>query len=459
MVNLTPPSAEVPRPLERGFLCALYLVGFALRWLFADGDFFGDEAWYFYLARTFGSEAAAAGEHPVFHVLNRPLFYAFYHLSTYGGLVGFRFAGCLIGAAVPLLNFVTARRFGASPLWAAVAACFLCVQRQQLSYSAHVFPDVLAAAFALAACQAAAARQTRSVFAWSLACVWTKESFVLLPAIGVALGLLAQRSACEHMRLDRWQWSALIIGPLYVATLTAYGKWADFAMQGWSSTPFRLAEARNMTLGVEVWPWLVWLAVQRQGRILLLWLGLPAFYLLWNRVLGRGIAPWYVVGPAALASVAVALTGDRLIQRARARQLPAAAQWGLAALFALCCARPPAHGLVHASAQLSRVQGLPWPSAAPEVRAQIAKHSPQRVLLIDCFWADAFSHLRGVEPASPAWWEGPQSSAELLARALQSDFVVICRKPEREALERSLRAAPFEVAFEDPRWLALLRRR
>src|SRR4051794_4036004 len=82
--------ADSVRPWERAGLCATFGMGFVLRWLFSDGDFIGDDAWYFYLARGFGLESGVQAEHPAFHLANRPLFYALLHLSTYAGITGFR---------------------------------------------------------------------------------------------------------------------------------------------------------------------------------------------------------------------------------------------------------------------------------------------------------------------------------------------------------------------------------
>src|SRR5262245_14388676 len=103
-----PDMARDGRLRERAFVIALFVLGFAVRWLFADGDFHGDESWYFYLSQGFGREPGVQIEQPWFHIANRPLFYAFYHLSTYGGLVSFRLLGCTVGSLVPVLAFAAA---------------------------------------------------------------------------------------------------------------------------------------------------------------------------------------------------------------------------------------------------------------------------------------------------------------------------------------------------------------
>lgn len=440
---------------RRAFLVALFAGGFALRWLFADGDVAGDDAWYLYLSRTFGLEAAAQHEQPWFHVLNRPVFYLFYHLSSYAGLAGFRLAGCVVGAAVPVLAYRAAERLGASPPSAAFAASFLCLQRQQLEYSAYVFPDVLAAAFALAAIQAAG--QSRRMLGLSLCCVLSKESFVCVPALALGVDLLARGAAGERFRLGPAQWLTLVLPMSYVAGVTALGlSIPGLQMQGWSTTRLDLRHARTMWIGPELWPFVAWLAFQRQGRILLLWLGLPAFYLVWSRVFGRGIAPWYAVGPCALAAVAVALTLDALRARARARSGALAA--ALVALLIACSLPVPVSGALRVRAQWAKVQGFPWPRAAPEVQRIIAQFNSPEVLLVDCFWAYRYTHLRGDQPSKITWRLTPDDDAPVFARIQASPLVVFCRQPGHEAMVDRARQLPFEVVFEDRQYLVLRKR-
>lgn len=439
---------ESDRFARRAFLTALFVVGFGLRWLFADGDFVGDDAWYLYLARSFGTEAAVQPERPWFHLLNRPVFYAFYHLSSYFGLAGFRFAGCVVGACVPLLSYRAAQKLGASPLSAAIAASFLALQRQQLEYSAYVFPDVLAAAFALLAI--AARGQRGRVLLWSLLCVGSKESFVCVPAIALGVDLLERRS----VRLTLAQWLTLILPVSYVATLTLIGlSVPGLQMQGWSNTALDSRHLRTMWIGVEMWPWVVWVALRRRARIVLLWLGLPGFYLVWSRVLGRGIAPWYAVGPCALASVAVALTLDEIRAFARERRRVRCA---LIALLIACSAPVPVVGLLHARAQLRKLAGFPWPRAAPEVQAIIRERKPSEVLLVNCFWAYRYSHLRGEQPAIAVWRIG-NDDAELRQQLPRARFAVFCREKGSELLEAEVRRALPEQLFEDARYVVLVR--
>ena len=437
---------------DRVFLAALFFVGLGLRWLFADGDPHGDEAWYLYLARTFGTEAAAQGEHPFFHIANRPLYYAIYHLTTYGGLSGFRLFGCLVGAALPVLSFQAARRFGASFACSAISASMLCLQAQQLKYAAISFPDVLAAAFALGACWALAADSLGLALGLSAACVASKESFIALPPMLVLLHL-----AAGGARLQRRHWVALACPLLYVATVALLPLVNNsLRMQGWSTTPFTLKLARNMWVGPELWPLLAWLAWQRQAQVLILWLGLPAFYFFWTTLLGRGLAPWYVVGPAAVASVAAARALHSVAQACARRGFNPLWQSLVVGLCASLFAPLPLYGLARSREQLLHLNGrLPTPTTAPQVTALIARLKPQHLLLINCFWAYGYSHLRTDKPSDATWWHSPQDADAVRERAQHASMVVMCHDAERQQFEQQLRAWPRARLLDDGQYLVL----
>jgi hypothetical protein len=461
-----PSSARDIARRERAFAIGLFALGFGVRWLFADGDFHGDEAWYFYLSRGFGREPGVQVEQPWFHIANRPLFYAFYHLSTYGGLVAFRLLGCAVGSLVPVLAFFAARSFGASFLSAAFSACGLCVHAQLVRYSALVFPDPLAAAFGLGACWAVAARIPAAACALAVCCVASKESFIAAPAVIVLLDLLGQRENTGRIRLAPWHYLTVGIPVAYVGLITTIAvSSSSLRLQGWSDTPFTLRHARNMWVGWELWPLIAWLAWQRQARTLVLWLGLPVFYLLWNRVLGRGLAPWYVVGPAAFSCVAIALALDQVyaaatswanlqLTAARARWVPIAA----VAVCLVCLAAVPAFGLLRAREQWIKLAGhFPTPDAATRVQALIAERQPANVLVIDCFWAYRYSHLRGREPGTAAWWYDAKYTDEIVHAAESAALVVTCRDPQHEPIDKRLSEAPFELLYEDSGYLVSTR--
>jgi hypothetical protein len=448
------PDAERVRRLERVSLAVLFVVSLALRWLMSDGDFYGDEAWYFYLARSFGGESAAQAEHPLLHIANRPLFYAFFNLSTYGGLWSFRLAGCCVGACIPPLAWWCARAFGASRTSAAIAALALSVQPQQLRYSANVFPDVLAACFALGACWAAARRSAPWTVALCVACVWSKESFVFVPVIATWLRLDAS-GRLRRPDLSTWLTCGIPVG--YVATVTAISLSTEgVRLQGWSASPFTLDAAQSMLVGPEVWPWLLWLAWRREARILVLWLGLPLFYIGWTEVLGRGIEDWYAVGPATLAFVAAALGFDAL-RRIASWRTSRAGHWLILSAALLSLSPAPIRGLLLLHERTVALAGRwPQPRAAPEVVAILKQLRPKRVIVLDCFWAYRYSHLRGrAQPGIAAWWASGRDTERVIASARKADMVVACREPGHEAIQAVLKQQSSATLLETKDWLVL----
>jgi hypothetical protein len=452
-----PASEASARGWEYGLLGALFIAGWWLRWLFSDGDFIGDDAWYFYLARGFGLESGARAEQTWFHIANRPLFYALFHVSTYAGIWGFRLAGCCIGACAPLLAYAAARALGAARKAAALAGCCLCVHRLHLQYSALGFPDVLASGFALAACWAAARRARMACLLLSCASVWSKESFVFVPIIATLLRL---HVSGRVRRPDAWAFVTCLLPVAYVATVSAISLHTPgLRMQGWSLTPFTLRHARAMLIGPELWPLLAWLAWRREFRALVLWLGLPAFYLLWTQLLGRGMTPWYPIGAAALASAAAALGVQAVndaCQRAGLSRARSAAWLGLTLL---CIAPVPLSGLSQARAQFVQLAGR-WPDAdaAHSVRSVLARFQTERVVTVDCFWAYRYSHLRSQrEPGHAVWWNGAADSGSVLAAAQDGDVIVVCKRPQHGAIQALLRENRPHVLLDDAGWLVLTR--
>jgi hypothetical protein len=432
----------------------LFGAAFAARWIFSSGDWFGDEAWYFYLARTLGLERAAAADNAWFHLSNRPLFYAIFHAGTWGGALGFRLLGTFVGALVPPLCFAAARALGASRGSAALLASLLCLQRQHLEHAAHGFPDLLATVFALGAIWAAASGRARATFTLALCCVLCKESFIAIPAVAAWLRLSAR--AESDVRLDRWTVATVAVPTLFVATVTMAG-WAvpGLAMQGWSSTAFSLKHARNMWVGPELWPFIVWFGYRREWRLTVLWLALPAFYLAWSFVLGRGLAPWYAVGPSSLSAVAAALALDRL----RLAHWRASTRVLVVVAFVLCLLPVPVLGAARMRAEWNDVAGRKLgPSIAPEVMPILAEQRPTSLLLVNCFWAYGYSHLRAANgPAVRMTWATPEDVEAAARAARNNELTIVCRDAEHRALELLLLERGLPSLLVHPRWLVLRR--
>ena len=430
---------------------ALFALSFALRWSFAGGDFQGDESWYFYLSRSFGLEAAAQVDHPLFHIANRPLYYLTFHASTYAGLLGFRLFAALVGAFVPSLALLTARALGASLPSAGLMALGLTMQRQHLEYAVHGFPDLLATVLALAACWAAARGRAWTTFALSTACVLCKESFVVVPALATFVRL---HDDARRRPFDRAAWLTLTLPAIYVIGVTAISTWIEkIPLQGWSATPFDLKHAHNMWIGPMLWPFVGLLLWLRRFRALAIWLALPLFYLAWSRGLGRGLAPWYSIGPSALSAVALALVLDALRNELKRRHAsPRVAALGVFVVL-LCVASVPVMGALRVRAQLRSLSEFPRPRVAESVMALLAQRRPQSVLLVNCFWSFGYSHLRAVDAPASRLYAG--KAAEVYPAAHAADLTIVCRDPNNAAMEHELGARDLVTVLSDRQWLVL----
>lgn len=433
-----------------GAAAALLSLAFLTRWLSTGAEIYGDESWYLYLARTLGREPAAATDQAWFHLLNRPLYYLIFKLGAFRGFAEFRWFGSAVGALAVACVYLVARDLGA-PRWSAVfAGCLLTFERWTVEYSAHGFPDTLASLFALLSIWAAGhgRRRGASMCAFAACAVLSKESFVALPLIAVFVR--AQVIGVPTALRDRWTWLTILLPTSYVAFVTTLG-WVTpgVHMQGWSHTALSLRHARAMGVGPEVWPLLGWLAFRARWSLLVIWLGLPAFYLLWSLGLGRGLSPWYVLGPASLSALAAALSLGEL--RAAVQRLSGRRASAVLFVAAACLTPMSLRGALRTGGQLLALRhGLPRVDDAPQVKALLQRVDAQRVLVVNCFWSYGYSHLRATaEPARRAFWSGDASVSSMAVALGEVDVGIFCATPELPALRQRLSGAGFETLLSN----------
>ena len=418
---------------------ALFCSALVVRWLSTGGPVLGDESWYLYLAHTLGREPAAEVDHAWFHVANRPLYYAIFHAGSYFGFTGFRWFGSVVSACSVAATYGVARQLGAQRWSAACAAAVLCMERPLVEYGSHGFPDPLATLFALAALSAANMQRAGTTCLCVIGCVLCKESFVAVSVIATVA-----RLSRGPMRPDAWAWVTVLLPVAYVAIITCLGSSQGIALQGWAQTPMSWKHARGMWVGPELWPGIIWCVWQRRWQWLAVWLGMPMFYLVWSIGLGRGLAPWYVIGPASLGAVAVALTFSDIAASATPKH---GIRW---AIVLAACTLPIAwSGILRAGSQVLALRSM-WPVVddAADVRAQLHALQPERVLLVNCFWAFGYSHLRGAAPAKRAYWVDEYDNASVVADARAAQVTIVCRAPEHRAKEARLAEQGFRTLLQ-----------
>lgn len=456
------PSSAATRPAPERWpwgataaLGLLFALGLALRWPAMGGDFFGDEAWYLYLARTWGTEPGAQAEMPWFHLANRPAYFAVFHLSSYAGLAGFRLMGCVVGALVPVLAYAAARALGARRMLAALAPALLVGDGVLLEFSSHPFPDMLATACALGAFIAAARGRGGWMAAAALGAVLSKESFFLVPVVAAAIR--AQAAGRRVWQLDRAAALTVAAALAYVTAVMLAGRIAGMRMQGWSADS-----------GLPNWIWgtpplllcvVGWLAVRRQWLPVVVWLALPAFYVGWILVLGRGWELWYATGPKTFAIVACAAGLEAMWRDALAggrwRQAGAAVVAGLAVVAMADTWAEQARAI---KSHYVGTDNWWWRAdTGAAVREIIARERTDDVLVVNCFWAYRYSHLRGPgRPGTYFEWHGEADTPRLRELLGSARLVVVSgEEPTRLALQQLLARAGSELLLDTREWLVV----
>jgi hypothetical protein len=358
--------SAVPRALP---IVGLFLLAAIVRLSAIGGDPSGDEAWYYWLARTGG--AGATVEPPDLawpHLIYRPIFYLFYAPWAQLDRQAFRVAGALVGAATVVASYFAARALGARAISAFVAASCLALWPTAIRHSASVYPDMLATAFALGMVIAIEKERWRLAVVLLALAVLSKESFVW---IGAAAILIAPK--------DRRRWS-LAIPIAIVVAIAIYTTASGQRFQGWGHAPFGMRSARAMVIQPSTWPLVAWLFYKRRHAVAIYWLAGPLFYVLWCFVLDRGMADWYPVGPAAFGFVGLAIAAD-LVATWRPTKLAPLALLIVAIPFTWSRQRPPdVWATIHD----------PRPTPMLEAAAAIAPRRPAHTRLVNCFWAHAY---------------------------------------------------------------------
>lgn len=266
-----------------------------------------------------------------------------------------------------------------------------------------------------------------------------------LPFIAVAV------RASGPLRLDRWDWMTVLLPTAYVAAVTTLGTGIQgIALQGWANTLMSWKHARGMWVGPELWPLIAWCLWRRRLQWLAIWLGMPAFYTLWSFALGRGLAPWYVIGPASLGAVAAALAFsdlDQHFQTARARIFRVALMAGLIPIAW--------SGIFRTGSQVLALRdGWPQVDDGQAVRSLLHEKNPESVMLINCFWSYGYSHLRvDAHPSRRAYWPSGDDLQQIEDLVRSAQITVVCRNPAAGEKEQRLASQSFTTLQDEQYWV------
>lgn len=405
-----------------GILCT---VGLFLRFRAAQGDYFGDEAWYSYLARTWGMDAhLVTGEpaRPAPHLIYRPVFYGIHALFSGGGLFALRCFNILLGvAAIPLAATLAYRWSGRLGV-AATAATLVTFHPGLIRYNALVFPDTLASVLILLSVLLFVTRRHTPTIVALTAALMAKESAIYFP---VVLGILSYLRGERLFRIATF--CIPLLWPLSASFVAVY-LWHQ-PMQGWSTEPMKLDYLRHMIAGPELYFFAALLIWRRRVDAFLLWAAGPAFFLFWALVLGRGMSEWYSVIPAPTAIAAISVGAGYFVDMLASR-FPKWS-WRKATL-------PVAGSLVVGLALL-------WPSVKrawlaieghhrdargiSQAAEVVRRLDPASVEVINCFWAFVFEPLRPVGAHGIRSVYRPDQAAHA---SMQAPVAVWCTSPEAE---------------------------
>jgi hypothetical protein len=471
-----------PRLELRDYLLAAALVGLALA-LRLQGlwvGLYGDETWYFHLSRTLG----IGREHVVnpfpegAHVLARPFLYVFTFPAAQLGVTAYRVFNAILSAATVGVTALACRSLGLRRLATFVGCLVVVAHDVTLVFTTRVFPDTPATFFAMLAVWAFLAERPRAMFLACVAATLSKEAFAVVP---LALGLLSlERGGRLGLRVRPIGWWAAASGVPLLLCMALSIFVLGGRLQGWSNIQPDTRFLALMGITLASAPLFVVLALVGQGRVLVLALMHPVFYLVWWYVVGRGVNEWYVVGAVPPLAMATAAALDAF---PRAAAFAERSRWGraratlvggaLGVLAANLVLIDPHEPLSH----LRSAFELRWIrdpkdtdfSSLPPIVDQLARDHRRDLLLVDCFWAHSFypfgtlAERVEIVRAVAAGTVGPihrdadlipeLTPEPLLERVRRADAVVVLNFPQNQWLRTRL--AFCQVEHEHPYTLYL----
>jgi hypothetical protein len=437
----------------------LFAVALAFRLRQLHEPLYGDQALYFYLSKTLGFAPDSLRDlEPLWtHVVVRPFLYLFFWPWANVGLTAFQVANILVGATIPCLIYSLSVRFGVRSALAAIVAFAASVHPVLVAFSARGFPDNLATALILAGYLAYFSNRAAVAVTLSLLTVLTKEAFAmfLLPLlVDSTYRFLTSRSK-------------LILAPLLglaavVVTSVVSIYVFDGRLQGWGSGKPEPWFFRAFLCTAWFAPLYLLLLLRRQLQVLLIGLAAPAFFVIWGFVLHRGIEQWYVYGPFCVAlfplSVALQAAMVRVTAPVDVQTTSISAWQRIEPILTMSCA----------VALLGTIIVLPeqsgWRSWLDLVKAEqlfsqpkrtvdhtrhmaqlIEQRRPQRVLVMNVFWAFAYYPLGTTAKHISKHFTGSEDDAAaksaLAALVQQHEYVVLGGSTKESAQAEHFRRA------------------
>jgi hypothetical protein len=414
---------------------ALFVCAVVLRIGRLNETVWGDEALYYYLARSWGRDRhwVDVPDNTSAQIANRPLFFILYFPVAQFGLVAVRTCNMLISSATCVAVYGIARLLGASYAVATIAGSFVLLQDDSAAFATRFFPDTTTTFFMVLAVGLCARGRYGFAALCSSAAVLSKEVAVAFSGSLVAAVVMTRLATgpVGETRINGAQWwravgLLCIPFPLFIicqflAIVVFKGR-----MQGWSSNPINTGYLSAALVGPTFVPFAVTLLLKRRWVEIFPALSLPAFYLLWCTVGGRGVEGWYRVSMVPLAAISVAAAVTEW-------QVAVPTHWSGRVRSATQAALTLCPAFTAPWIEWLAKDLVPLHEHPPDQLGRVAKliHSrhPHHLGMVSCFWSYAYFPLRPATTRVTRWYPqlDPQGNQEQPPDALlESDIVVLC---------------------------------
>jgi hypothetical protein len=425
-----------------------------------------DEAWYFELARTWGWEShwVSPPDDAGAQIAYRPLFFAVFWPFAKFGLTAARLGNLAASIALVLATFRLCRVQGASPSLAFVAGLILALNPVCEQFGVILTTDTLTALCAVVAVILAIQRRYSLAALWMSAAVLSKESSVVVAAATFAACAITEwryarpktmpdnPTSLAVPKLGKTRAHLWLVVPVALVALTQAVGMVAFGgrMPGWGNNLNIRGFLGSFMVGLPAIPIGVMLLFRGRLVILAAAASLPAFFLGWTLLLGRGVVGWYGVSmlPFVVAAYAVALSD--LLDWVRQRFSLSAPGYGLFPALVLAALAPS------------------WPMSWPpwhlhpqegimEVARAIEGERPRKVVLASCFWSLAHFPWRppGASIVKTYAEDGVWSSSDLKQlryTGRDADVIVYCANAAK-AVRQDRGFATECTVFENKKFL------
>ncbi len=277
------------------FALLLFAVSFVLRARWIGVDVYGDESWYFHLARTLGT-GVQTEDLPFGHFLSRPMLPLCYWPFAQINFQAFRWVNIFLGSLIPVLGFFTALSMNIPRKLSLAGGVLLCIHPVLTSFSALVFQDTLGCFFALAAIPAFEKKNYLAAAILTGAALVVKESFAV-NMLAMGLISISFQSKFPFIKSSRFTYYLFLASIPYIICSALAFIVVGSRLPGWATEQPGIVFWSQMYINPLTIPLLFALIFLGKPRHIILTFCYPLFFLAWSYMLNKGVNNWYTIGP------------------------------------------------------------------------------------------------------------------------------------------------------------------